>query len=334
MNFLDHFKLKLAQRKNSICKTSDGITHIFSENREEAGKLDINGHKTGLWITTTPDGIIKSATYLDGKLNGPYSSRQTEEINYIPNVLGGGIIETSGVFTNGVKEGIWTEGLASGKYSNGLRTGLWQIPDTMKELITGHYSRGLKTGVWKGENSKYVFKDDTILEAQQVQENGGMWKTQYQNGKEIYRQEFDHTGFMILEKRDGIGEVRFWKDWIVKQKDGYETFQRHDKSDFFEIHKQGKTSYKDFQNLPYMVHLIQFTITDGQNNYPIEVAINYASIFYSGSYRVEKNAKLEVDDGSYSKINKGMPVPLDFTINGISVFWDKKNKVFLKRGKL
>ena len=330
MNFLDRFKLKLAKRKNSICKTSDGITHIFSERRYEVGKLDINGRKTGLWITKSPNGIIKSATYLDGKLNGPYSSHQEEEVYCIPNALRKRVIETSGVFTIGFKEGIWTEGLASGKYSNGLRTGLWQIPNVWNELITGHYSRGLKTGVWKGENSKYVFNDDTILEAQELTANGHMLKRQYQNGKKIYSQEFDHTGFMFLEIRDGI-KVRFWKDWKVQSSERPEnyTFQRHDKSDFFEIYSQSRMIMADELLLPD--ELIEFTITDGRNNYPIEVALKYASIFYSGSYQVEKNPKLIETKRSSMKSSMKSERKLyrqHYTLNGISVFWDEKNKEF------
>ena len=83
MNFIDHIKLTAAKYSNSTCKTSDDTLYTFSKNKVVAGKLDKNGLKTGLWITTIPDRIIESATYLDGQLNGPYISSWNEDVDII-----------------------------------------------------------------------------------------------------------------------------------------------------------------------------------------------------------------------------------------------------------
>ena len=326
MKFLDRLKLWSAKNNNSTCKTSDGTTHIFSENTEEAGKLDINGRKTGLWITTFYNRIIESATYLDGKLNGPYSSSRHEEVQIIHSASTKMIIDASGVFTNGLKEGIWTVGNSRGHYTNGVSTGLWQVPNRFDELIEGHYLNGLKTGIWKGKNSKYVFIDDIINEAQWKHPNGDIHESKYQNGIETYQKIFDHTGFLLCEESDGK-RVEYWKSWIVSEdskRTGHYTFQKHDKSHFFEIH----ASYsQDTSNFPVVVNLTDYLISDGHNKYPIQVAIHYASIFESGSYMVRKNPELDYDRGVV-KVTKSIVHRRRYTINGIPVFWDEAKKVF------
>lgn len=330
MNILDRFKLKLAKYNKSTCKTSDGITHIFFKNREKAGKLDKDGCKTGLWITTIPDRIIESATYLDGKLNGPYSSSWREEVQIIHSTSRKMIVETSGAFANGVKEGMWTEGNASGHYTNGLRTGLWKVPGRLNELITGHYSGGLKTGIWEGENSKYVFKDDIITEAQWRHPDGDMHKSKYQNGIMTNEQVFDHTGFMFCEKDDGK-EVFYWKEWIERtdsKREGYYTFQRHDGSEFFEIHRKISRGYETVSDFVTPKDMMDYTITDGHTNYPSQVAKKYASIFESGSYMVRKNPELESEQEKPTVRITQSVIYFHYTINGLSVFWDRNEKVF------
>jgi hypothetical protein len=321
MNILDRFKLKLAKYNKSICKTSDGITHIFSKNREKAGKLDKNGCKTGLWITTYYDRIIESATYLDDMLSGPYSGE--EEVEYICAVITGSrIVDTAGEFANGLKEGKWTEGNASGNYTSGLRSGFWQVPNTYDELIKGHYSAGLKTGIWKGENSKYVFNNDILEEAQWLHGwNGDMHISQYQEGILTAEKVYDHTGDLKHMLHDGISSF-FWEDWEVRidsRRKGWQTFQRHDKSEFFEIYLDEVRGMPEIHN---------YTVTDGKNNYPIQFAIDYVNMFVNDSYEVNRNPDWE--NVEKVKTNRSGILYLFetvVTINGIIVDWTLKNNV-------
>lgn len=328
MKFLDRLKLKLAKNNNSKCKTSDGTTHIFSENTEEAGKLDINGRKTGLWITKFYNRIIESATYLDGKLNGPYSSSRSEEVEIIHSEASSvtGLVETSGVFVNGLKDGLWTEGNSKGHYSNGVRTGLWQVPNRFDELIEGHYLDGLKSGIWKGENSKYVFVDDILTEAHWRHPNGDMYESKYQSDVVTHEKIFDQKGFLLSEKSDGKS-VFYWKDWMVSQdsgSQGFYTFKRHDNSHYFEIHE----SYgEDTSNFP-AIRWTDYLISDGYNQYPLQVARHYASIFKSRNYMVRKNPELDYDR-AVVKVNRNRRLNIErYTINGVLVNWDKIEQVF------
>ena len=225
-------------------------------------------------------------------------------------------VDTAGEFANGLKEGKWTEGNASGNYTSGLRSGFWQVPNTYDELIKGHYSAGLKTGIWKGENSKYVFNNDILEEAQWLHGwNGDMHISQYQEGILTAEKVYDHTGDLKRMLHDGIS-LFFWKDWEVRidsRRKGWHTFQRHDKSEFFEINLDKERGTPEIHN---------YIVTDGKNNYPIQFAIDYANIFVSNSYEVNRNPDWEnVTKVKYTRslpFESGIPV---ITINGISVDW-------------
>jgi hypothetical protein len=142
-------------------------------------------------------------------------------------------------------------------------------------------------------------------------------------------QVFDHTGFMFCEKDDGK-EVFYWKEWIVRtdsKREGYYTFQRHNNSEFFEIHRKISRDQEKVNGLWISKDMKDYTITDGRTNYPIQVAKKYASIFESGSYRVSKNSKLETKQ-MIRKSQRSLPIRWRYTINGLHVSWDENEKVF------
>ena len=347
MSFIDRIKLTAAKYNNSTCKTSDDTLYTFSKNKVVVGKLDKNGRKTGLWITTIHDRVIESATYLDGQLNGPYSSSWNEDVDIIncsPKKMI--VVEAKGGFSEGLKEGMWTEGKASGHYTNDLRTGFWQIPAHFDELIKGHYADGVKTGVWEGANSRYAFSNDAIIEAKFLSYHGVTHERLYQNGVKINSKRFDHTGYLISEECEGQ-EISYWKDWIVtkyyEKINSFEilkrVFQKRNRPELFDVQSiraeipepytpgEDHFSYLLRQRMQ-KTYKVEITITDGINKYSRDLALNYASIYHGMTYLVPFNEPLPLPPNHHpARINR-VANKEEFIINGHPVVWDSKNKIF------
>ena len=136
--------------------------------------------KTGLWqvYESYPNQILEKAYFLNGNLNGQYTSYYTNDNqsvksigeyangkknnrwNYYSLVYDKSQIDSSGNYKNGLKTGVWTyynEGKISsaGEFHKNKRMGKWQFylydysDDTEDTLIYfGSYREGLKAGKW------------------------------------------------------------------------------------------------------------------------------------------------------------------------------------------
>lgn len=154
----------------------------YLKDEVKINRYDANGHKTGLWVSTYPDGTIKNETkYIHGKPDG-YSKSYNKSGSLIESVK----YQYGNVDTNS---------------NENLVIDLKKVDyDTVQ--IEGVFRNGLKNGLFKVFKNKEVvgafeFLKDTLLGYGKLDEIGlkkGEWVYYYPNKKIKYSAAYDSTG--------------------------------------------------------------------------------------------------------------------------------------------
>lgn len=138
-------------------------------------QLNKKGNKEGRWIFKSKSGkVLEEYNYKNGIKHGVqkicYSNGRVESIdNYVDGKLhglsvryankAGKQIESSGLYNNGIKEGLWEENsimisrYRKGTYKNDKKNGHW-TEQHLNIILRGIYKNDKKEGGWIGEFAK------------------------------------------------------------------------------------------------------------------------------------------------------------------------------------